>query len=141
MTRTHLRLGRRAPLTVVAAAAVLLLAACAAATPTPAASTDGGDTARCSLTPDVDPAATVAISLSQFGDEVTISAGEAVEFSNEDSIGHTVTEGTGGAATADACVDESLAGGNSLVVTFDEAGDYQITCTVHPSMQTVVHVE
>jgi plastocyanin len=33
------------------------------------------------------------------------------------------------------------AGGTSLVVTFTEPGDYQITCTIHGSMQTAIHVE
>jgi plastocyanin len=139
MLQTDLRQGRRAPLPAAMAVTALLLAACGGgATPTPAASSDAG---RCSLQADADPSATVQISGSVFGDEVTIAAGEAVEFTNEDSLGHTVTEGTGGVADADACVDESIAGGASLVVRFTEPGDYQITCKVHPAMQTVVHVE
>jgi plastocyanin len=28
-----------------------------------------------------------------------------------------------------------------VTVTFNEPGDYDITCTIHPAMQTVVHVE
>jgi len=34
-----------------------------------------------------------------------------------------------------------IAGGASAAVTFDAAGDYQITCLIHGSMNMVVHVE
>jgi plastocyanin len=143
MLQIDLRPGRRAPLLAAAAGTMLLVAACSAATPTPAASTEASEpaAARCEVQADADPAATIAISGSAFGDEVTISAGEAVAFTNEDTLGHTVTEGTGGAADADACVNESVAGGATVVVTFNEPGDYQITCTIHASMQTAAHVE
>jgi plastocyanin len=143
MLQIDLRPARRAPLLAAAAGTMLLVAACSAATPTPAASTEASESAaaRCEVQADADPAATVAISGSAFGDEITISAGEAVEFTNEDTLGHTVTEGTGGAADADACVNEPIAGGATVVVMFNEPGDYQITCTIHASMQTAVHVE
>lgn len=143
MLQIDLRPGRHAPLLAAAASTVLLLAACSAATPTPAASTEASEpaAARCAVQADADPAATVTISGTAFGDEVTIAAGEAVEFTNEDSFGHTVTEGTGGVANADACVNEPIAAGATVVVTFSDPGDYQITCTIHASMQTAVHVE
>jgi plastocyanin len=143
MLQIDLRPGRRAPLVAAMAGTVLLLAACSAATPTPAASTEASEpaAARCAVQADADPAATMAISGNAFGDEITIAAGEAVQFTNEDSLGHTVTEGTGGVAGADACVDEPIAAGTSVVVSFTEPGDYQITCTIHASMQTAIHVE
>ncbi|HTE65726.1 MAG TPA: plastocyanin/azurin family copper-binding protein [Candidatus Binatia bacterium] len=144
MLQIDIRQARRAPVLAAMAGTALVLAACSAATPTPAASSDASEpagTARCAVQADADPAATMAISGSAFGDEITIAAGEAVEFTNEDSVGHTVTEGTGGVADADACVDESIAGGASVVVRFDEPGDYQITCRIHSSMQTAIHVE
>ncbi len=98
-------------------------------------------TARCELTPNPSPSATVTISGSNFGDEITITAGKVVAFTNEDSVGHTVTEGTGGAAAADACVDSPIGAGGTVVVTFNEAGDYQITCKIHATMQTVIHAQ
>jgi plastocyanin len=141
MLRIDLLRGRWAQLAAIAAAAALLLAACTGASPSPTSATASeAASARCSVTPDVDPAATVTISGTSFGDEVTVSAGDAVAFSNEDSFGHTVTEGTNGTAASDACVDESVAAGATVVVTFDEPGDYQITCKIHSSMQTVIHV-
>ncbi|HEX9634666.1 MAG TPA: plastocyanin/azurin family copper-binding protein [Candidatus Limnocylindria bacterium] len=144
MLQTDLHQARRAPLLAAMAGATLLLAACGGATPTPGASSDASEpagTARCAVQADADPAATMTISGTAFGDEITIAAGEAVEFTNEDSVGHTVTEGAGGVADANACVDESIAGGATVVVKFNEPGDYQITCRIHSSMQTAIHVE
>jgi len=73
--------------------------------------------------------------LSEFGAEVTIKAGQAVVFTNG-AVAHTITEGTGGKATSNACVDEPIGAGKSVVVTFTEPGNYQITCTIDSSMQT-----
>jgi plastocyanin len=98
-------------------------------------------TARCEVTPDASPSATDTISGNSFGDEITITAGQAVAFTNNDAVGHTVTEGTGGTAAIDACVDSPIGAGGTVVVTFNEAGDYQITCKIHASMQTVIHVQ
>ena len=129
-------------------ALVLALAACSSSSP--AASVGGGASqggtasqgaARCEVTAGATAAATNTITSSNFGDAVTISAGEAVTFTNNDSFGHTVTEGTGGQAASGACVDEPIAAGASVTVTFNTAGDYDITCTIHSSMQTVVHVQ
>ncbi len=123
-------------------ALVLALAACSSASP--AASVGGGASqgaARCAVTAGATPAATVDITGSNFGDAVTISAGEAVAFTNSDSFEHTVTEGTGGQAASGACVDEPIAAGATVTVTFNEPGDYDITCKIHSSMQTVVHVQ
>ena len=110
------------------------------AAPSEAAPSEAG-TARCELTPNASPSTTVTISGSNFGDEVTITAGQAVAFTNDDPVGHTVTEGTGGTAAADACVDSPIGAGGTVVVTFNEAGDYQITCKIHATMQTVIHVQ
>jgi plastocyanin len=146
MLRTHLRRGRGAPLLAAAAAAALLLAGCTSASPTSGATagvsaSEAPASERCSLTPDVDPDATMQISGLQFGDEITVAAGDAVAFANQDSVAHNVVEGTGGVPAADACINEPIAPGSTLVVTFTEPGDYQITCTIHPPMQTVIHVE
>jgi plastocyanin len=138
--QTDLRRGPRLPLLAIAAATMLLLAACSGVSPAASTSAASSTAARCSVTADANPSATIEISGSQFGDEVDISAGEAVAFVNKDTIDHTVTEGTNGTAVSDACVDEPIEAGETEVVTFTEAGDYDITCTIHSSMQTAVHV-
>ena len=156
-TRTILR-----PTTIGASLGALVLALAACSNASPAASVGGGASqgagasegaaasegavasqgaARCEVTSDATAAATNTITSSNFGADVTISAGEAVTFTNSDSLDHTVTEGTNGQAAADACVDEPIQEGASVTVTFNEPGDYDITCKIHSSMHTVVHVQ
>ena len=60
---------------------------------------------------------------------------------NADSAAHTVTEGTDGTAVEDPIIDEELEQGGSTSYTFDEAGTYDITCKIHPSMQLTITVE
>jgi len=156
----------RAVLAALTAALLLLLAACnssgspseepvsrapssaAAASEPPASQPAASEAApseaasgRCALTPDASPSATVTISGNNFGDEITVTAGQAVAFTNADALGHTVTEGTLGQAAADGCLDSPVGPGGTIVVTFNEAGDFPITCKIHATMQTVIHVQ
>lgn len=73
--------------------------------------------------------------------ELTVPVGTEVTWVNADSFAHTVTEGTDGQATQDPIVDEDIDQNGSVSVTFDEAGTYEITCELHPSMQMTVTVE
>jgi plastocyanin len=73
--------------------------------------------------------------------EITVSAGDTVVFMNHDSAPHTVTEGTNGNAADDARFDEQVGGGETVEITFDDAGDYDVTCLFHGNMNMVVHVE
>ena len=73
--------------------------------------------------------------------ELSVSVGDTVRFINGDSAPHTVTEGTNGNAADDARFDEQVAAGEWVEVTFDEAGDYDVTCLFHGNMNMVVHVE
>jgi plastocyanin len=73
---------------------------------------------------------------------VTIKAGQAVVFTDGNLSPQTITEGTYGAAAANACVDAPLANNSSVIVTFWKKGSYQITSTQHaPEMQTSVLVK
>ncbi len=104
---------------------VLTLAACG-----------GGGEA--SSAPDENGGETVSLSGSQFSpSSLTIQAGTTVTFT--DTSGHTVTEGSDGVADDDPIVDEQ--GGSDIDVTFDEPGTYNITCTVHSSMNMTITVE
>lgn len=77
-----------------------------------------------------------------FGQQaITVSAGTTVTWANNDNVGHTVTHGEDGQAAADAVIDEPIGVGEEVSFTFDEAGTYPITCTVHPQMNMVVEVE
>jgi plastocyanin len=84
----------------------------------------------------------VAIGTSDFEPAtLTISAGTIVVFENEATFDHTVTEGTGGQAGEDPIVDEVVAPGGEVRVTFDDAGTFDITCVIHPTMQMTITVE
>lgn len=101
-------------------------AASAAASPSEAAV--GGDT-------------TVTISGNSFGGDITIAAGSTVTWVNNDSVGHTVTNGENGSAAADALFDEPVADGGTFEFTFDTPGVYQVTCRIHSSMNMTITVQ
>ncbi len=110
---------------------ILILAACGggSASSAPAGGGDdgGGDTGE-----------TVSLSGGQFSpSSLTIPVGTTVTFT--DTASHTVTEGTDGTAVEDPIVDEQ--GGEDIVVTFEEAGTFNITCKIHPAMNMTITVE
>jgi len=119
---------RSRPMTLLALlmALGLLLAACGGGTATEGDG-DGGD------------GETVSLSGGTFSPStLTIPVGSTVTFTG--SAGHTVTEGSNGTAVDDPIVDES-GGAEPIVVTFNEAGTYQITCRIHPAMNLTITVE
>ncbi|MGH2825238.1 MAG: plastocyanin/azurin family copper-binding protein, partial [Thermoleophilaceae bacterium] len=67
----------------------------------------------------------------QFGpSEVTVSVGDTVTWTNEDSVDHDVTADSFSSGEAG-----GLAGGDTFEHTFDEAGTFDYVCTVHPGME------
>jgi plastocyanin len=93
-------------------------------------------------TPNDDAAATVTIENIEFDtDQVTISAGEAVSWVNNDAMGHTVTHGDQGQPVDDPLFDEPVEAGETFTFTFEEPGEYPITCTIHPTKNMTVIVE
>ncbi|MDP9467727.1 MAG: plastocyanin/azurin family copper-binding protein [Chloroflexota bacterium] len=89
-----------------------------------------------------DDGKTVVMSSRTFGvAEITVAVGD-VTFVNEDGVPHHVAEGENGAEAANGRITATrIEGGASAAVSFDEPGDYQITCLIHGSMNMVVHVE
>ena len=64
---------------------------------------------------------------------VSVSAGEEITWSNDDSAAHTVTSGLPGAP--DGIFDSSLfMADGTFSVTLDESGEYPYYCMVHPWM-------
>ena len=130
----------------------LALAACTGASPSMSMSSSSGAessltaavshsaTTRCQLTPDASPITTVQWGFLSQG-TATIKAGQTVGFRNPDDGPATVTEGTNGTAATDACIDEQVAGGYSLRVTFYQPGDYDLFCRFVQGMLTVIHVQ
>lgn len=125
---------RSRPTTLAAllAALTLTLAACGGggtASSVPADDGGGGS----------DTGEMVSLSGGQFSPStLIIPVGTTVAFT--DSTGHTVTEGSDGQAVDDPIVDEA-GGADPIVVSFDEAGTFDITCKIHPSMSMTITVE
>ena len=72
--------------------------------------------------------------------DISISVGDEVTWSNDDTAAHTVTSGLP-AEGPDGNFDSSLfMAGNTYSVTFDEAGEYPYFCMVHPWMIGTVTV-
>ena len=152
-------LTNRLPLAALATL-VLVLAACSgAASTTPSASESAAATsAAASESAEASESAAaegdVTVTLVGFaftGDEVddsgdvptlTIPVGTRVVFVNEDPAPHTATHGTDGAAEADAAFDIAIREtGASGSFTFEEAGQFPVTCKVHPDMNLTIIVE
>ena len=112
----------------------------------PSASASQGEPSAAVATPTQEASAspdatTVTISGISFGPpEISVPVGE-LRFANADAVPHTVTEGENGAAAPAARFDEVIAAGDTIVITLDAPGDYQITCQFHPQMHLVVHAK
>ena len=73
--------------------------------------------------------------------EVTVGVGATVTWTNDDTAAHTVTSGTP-TDGPDGVFDSSIVmSGNTFEFTFEEAGDYDYFCIVHPWMTGKVIVE
>ncbi|MCZ7531158.1 MAG: plastocyanin/azurin family copper-binding protein [Acidimicrobiia bacterium] len=84
-------------------------------------------------------AALASIENFSFGD-VEVEAGNAVTWANSDSVAHTVTAGSA-SSPLDVFDSGVFAPGESFEVTFDEPGEYEFFCTLHPDMSGTVIVE
>lgn len=83
----------------------------------------------------------VEILNSDFGPDLTVAAGTTVMWMNGDGYAHTATQGSDGVRAPDALFDLQLAAGASDSYTFAEPGSYQVTCTLHPTMNMTITVQ
>ena len=58
-----------------------------------------------------------------------------------DGLPHTATEGSNGVKVSDALFDLQLPAGSAKSYTFADAGDYKVTCTLHPQMNMTITVQ
>ncbi|MGI0004010.1 MAG: cupredoxin domain-containing protein, partial [Candidatus Nitrosotenuis sp.] len=73
---------------------------------------------------------------------VEIGVGGTVTWTNDDTAAHTVTSGSIAADGPDGTFDSSIfMAGKTFEFTFDEAGEYDYFCVVHPWMTGKVIVE
>jgi cytochrome c peroxidase len=85
--------------------------------------------------------ATVAAADTQFQpQDLDLEAGQTVMWRNDDDVAHTATHGTGGTPHGDLLFDFELAPGQEASHTFEEAGNFPVTCRIHPEMQMNVTV-
>jgi plastocyanin len=131
---SHRALTRRRPGTIMAAlpALVLVLAACSSASTTsqPPASQAGSGGSSVTMSG-------LAFKVA----EITVPVGN-LTFVNQDGVTHVIAEGENGKEVADPRVTKvSINGGSQGDLVFTAAGDYHITCLVHPTMNMEVHVQ
>lgn len=82
---------------------------------------------------DTTPDTTVVMENTQFQSSPQVSKGTVVKFVNQDSYTHTVT-------INGESIDKQVPGGSSATLRFNEAGSYNIVCTLHSGMETPVNV-
>jgi plastocyanin len=71
---------------------------------------------------------------------VEAEVGEDIVFSNGDSVPHTVTSGTPDAPT-DAFDSGVFGSGEAYTTSFDQPGEYELYCSLHPQMTGTVLVD
>ena len=71
---------------------------------------------------------------------VTINAGDTVEWTNSDTAAHTVTGGLPADGPSGVFDSSLVLGGAAYAFTFEEAGNYDYFCMVHPWMVGDVQV-
>lgn len=90
----------------------------------------------------VTPDATVSIAGLAFDPvATTVAAGQVVQWTNADTVPHTVTAGTPVTPDPDLFDSGNLAQDDTICLRFDVAGAYPYYCTVHPMMMATVTVE
>ncbi len=71
----------------------------------------------------------------EFTGPETASVGDTVTITNEDSVGHTWTAVDGDFDSG------TIAAGETFEFTFDEAGEFDYFCSIHPEMEGTITVE
>jgi len=121
-------------LLIVSGMAIALLGAgCSPQSAPPAINAANGNAG-----PAVHTSAKSDVSISNFSFDpgtITVNKGMAVVWTNNDSVGHTVTadQGTGPASSL-------LNPGETYAYTFNEPGTFSYHCSIHPSMKGTVTV-
>ncbi len=69
-----------------------------------------------------------------------VSAGTTVTWTNNSSVDHTITSGTRGTDDAGELFDRTISPGQTVTITFDEAGTYPYFCKFHSGMDAEVTV-
>jgi amicyanin len=87
-----------------------------------------------------DAVATDTVSIKEYAftpEVIKVKVGTKVTWTNQDSVGHTVTADKASAAAPDS---QNLTKGQSYSFTFTKAGTYHYHCAPHPYMKGTVEV-
>lgn len=106
--------------------------------PGPTASTPAGQPAAGGASPDAPAADAASVSIAKFAfapAQITAKPGQAITFTNNDSVTHTST------STAGAWDSGEIAPGGSVTIALQQAGTYAYHCSIHPFMQGTVVVQ
>jgi plastocyanin len=89
----------------------------------------------CSIEKNNENVVEIAIRESKFNPEnIVIDRGATVKWTNYDSQGHTVT--------IDGLFDsKTISKSNSFTYTFNNVGEYEYFCKIHPDMRGIIKVE
>ncbi|MDH3307600.1 MAG: cupredoxin family copper-binding protein [Acidimicrobiia bacterium] len=112
------------PRRTLIAAIALVFAACASASDATAPTAGQAGT-------------TTAVSIDSFAympQTITVAVGETVEWTNDQSVGHTVTADDGSIDSG------TMANQATFAMTFETAGTFAYHCTIHPNMTGTVTV-
>jgi plastocyanin len=109
---------------VVLALGALVAACSGSGTDTTSAPEDGGGAA-----------AEITIADFAFSGASSVSVGDTVEVTNDDSVGHTWTAEEGEFDSG------TLNSGDTFEFTFEEAGEFDYFCQIHPNMTGTITVE
>lgn len=109
-------------------AMALVISACSGSSGEPAATTaDAGGEAGGGLE--------ITIEDFEFSGPETAAVGDTVTITNEDAVAHTWTAVDGDFDSG------NVAEGETFEFTFEEAGDFDYFCTIHPQMEGTITVE
>jgi plastocyanin len=124
------------------ASLVLVLAACSSSSPSEAPGSQAAASQAATSQPPASQATSVTISGLAFSvTEVTVPVGP-LTFISQDSVAHNLAEGENGTEVSNPRVQKVAINPSSQGdLVFTAAGDYNITCTIHATMNMVVHVQ
>lgn len=120
---------RRHTSVLTVACLLVALAACGGSEPESTETTSAGDGAS------AEGEAEIVIVDFTFTGADTVAVGETLTVTNEDSVGHTWT------AEDDQFDSGTLSQGETFEYTFEEAGEFDYVCTIHPQMSGTITVE
>lgn len=99
------------------------------------AACSGGDTGSTTTAAPEEPAAVITMANLAYSGAATVAVGQTVTVTNEDTVDHTWTAVDGEFDSG------NIAQGASFDHSFDEVGEYDYFCTIHPTMTGTITVE